>query len=84
MKNVRKISGAALFVALALSGRAALGCAACYGQSDSLMARGMNAGIYALLTVIGCVLCGAGTFFVYLARRASAVAKAEQSRKSSV
>ena len=56
----------------------AMACAACFGKSDSPMAQGMNAGIYALLGVIGTVLCGAATFFVFLARRASAVAKTQE------
>ena len=49
----------------------ALGCAACFGQSDSNMAHGMNAGILALLAVVGTVLAGAASFFVFLARRAA-------------
>jgi hypothetical protein len=59
---------------------AALACAACYGQSDSPMAHGMNAGIFALLGVIGTVLCGAAAFFVFLARRAAAVARLKHSK----
>ena len=67
-----------MFVSLALASQGAWACAACYGQSDSPMAQGMNAGIYVLLGVIGCVLSGAATFFVFLARRSAAVAKAHQ------
>ncbi|SPE50575.1 exported hypothetical protein [Verrucomicrobia bacterium] len=48
-------------------------CAACYGQSDSPMAKGMNWGIFSLLAVVVGVLgCIAG-FFIYLARKAAAV-----------
>jgi hypothetical protein len=46
-------------------------CAACFGKSDSNMAQGMNAGIFALLFVIAGVLGGVAGFFVYLAKRAS-------------
>jgi hypothetical protein len=46
-------------------------CAACYGQSDSPMAAGMNWGILSLLVVVGCVLGGVTAFFVYLARRSA-------------
>jgi hypothetical protein len=46
-----------------------MACAACFGQSDSNMAKGMNVGIFALLLVITCVLSGIGGFFLYLARR---------------
>ena len=47
----------------------ALACAACYGQSDSAMAQGMNWGIMVLLGVIGGVLGAIAGFFVYLARK---------------
>jgi hypothetical protein len=60
---------------------AAMACAACYGQSDSPMAHGMNAGIFALLVVIGIVWCGVAAFFVCLARRAAAVARLEEHSK---
>lgn len=45
-------------------------CAACYGQSDSAMAAGMNWGILSLLGMIVFVLGGVAGFFVFLARRA--------------
>jgi hypothetical protein len=54
---------------LELSSAPAWACAACFGQSDSGMARGMNMGIFALLLVITSVLCGIAGFFVYVARR---------------
>jgi hypothetical protein len=47
------------------------GCAACFGASDSSMARGLNMGIFALLAVVGCVFGGALAFVVYLGRKAS-------------
>ncbi len=73
--------GASVFCLTHLDG-AAMACAACSGQSDSPMAKGMNAGIYALLGVIGTVLCAAATFFVFLARRSAAVAKPQDNLKS--
>ena len=60
-----------LFVALALQPGSLLACAACYGQSDSPMAAGMNWGILSLLVVIGVVLGGVSAFFIYLAKRAA-------------
>ena len=51
-----------------------LACAACYGQSDSPMAAGMNWGILSLLAVVAVVLGGVAAFFVYLARRSAALA----------
>ena len=51
-------------------------CAACYGASDSPMAKGMNWGIFSLLAVVVCVLSTFATFFVFLAKK-SAAASAE-------
>src|SRR5438093_5961951 len=48
-----------------------LACAACFGQSDDSMARGMNMGIFTLLVVIGSVLVGFASFGVFLARRSA-------------
>lgn len=47
-----------------------LGCAACFGRTDSALAVGMNYGIMALLAVIGTMLGLVASFFVFLARRA--------------
>jgi hypothetical protein len=56
-------------VLLEVSSTPALACAACFGQSDSSLARGMNMGIFALLLVITSVLCAVAGFFVFVARR---------------
>jgi len=53
-----------------------LACAACYGQSDSAMVRGMNWGIVSLLVIVVCVLGGVAAFFVHVARRSAAVGQA--------
>lgn len=47
-------------------------CAACFGKSDSAMAQGMNMGILTLMAVIGLVLAGLVSFFVYVAKRTAA------------
>lgn len=60
-----------LFVLLANASNT-LACATCYGQSDSDLARGMNAGILVLLGVTGLVLVGVASFFVFLIRRNAA------------
>ena len=60
-----------LFVVLALQPESLLACAACYGQSDSPMAAGMNWGIMSLLVVIALVLGGVSAFFIYLAKRSA-------------
>jgi hypothetical protein len=58
-----------LAVALALRPGLLWACAACAGQSDSPMAKGMNWGIMSLLAVITVVLGGVASFFVYLAKK---------------
>lgn len=50
---------------------AALACTACYGQSDSALAKGMNNGIFVLLGFIGLMLVGVSAFFVFIIRRAT-------------
>jgi hypothetical protein len=60
-------------MALLLAGAGdAVACATCFGRSDSEMARGMNMGIMSLMAVIGLVLAGLVSFFVYVAKRAAA------------
>jgi hypothetical protein len=54
---------------LQLGSAPAQACTACFGQSDSNLARGMNVGIFALLLVITSVLCAIAGFFVFVARR---------------
>src|ERR1039458_3640344 len=49
-------------------------CPACAGQSDSPMAKGMNYGIFSLLAVIGVVLGGVASFFVYLGKKSATMA----------
>ena len=49
-------------------------CATCFGRTDSRLAEGMNMGILALLAVIGSVLAGVVSFFVYVAKRSAACA----------
>lgn len=72
MKLLRTFLVLLLFAGLAMTPRAAFACSACFGASDSDMAKGMNMGIFALLAVIVVVLGGIASFFIYLARRASA------------
>ena len=49
-------------------------CSACFAQSDSQLAVGLNWGIASLLAVVVFVLGGFATFFIFLARRAAAAA----------
>lgn len=63
------LAGAACLASLAPG--SVMACAACYGQSDSPMAAGMNWGIVTLLGVIVGVLGGIAACFILLARRLS-------------
>jgi hypothetical protein len=65
-----------LVVILALHPGALWACAACAGQSDSPMAKGMNWGIFSLLAVVAMVLGGVTSFFVFLAKKSAAVSAA--------
>ena len=81
MKRILTFVLTGLRVALA-SPTAALACAACFGQSDSQMAKSVNAGIFCLLGVIVTVLIGAASFFVFLSRRAAAAAAGQTGQNS--
>jgi len=50
-----------------------IACAACFGQSDSPLAKGMNWGIMSLLVVVVMVLGSIALCSFVLARRAAAV-----------
>lgn len=71
---------AAVAVVLPLLPAPALACAACAGQSDSPMAKGMNAGIFTLLLVITSVLLTIAIFFGYILRRASRLSNSTAAR----
>jgi hypothetical protein len=75
MKRILKMAWTVLGAALA-SPCGALACAACFGRSDSNMAKSVNAGIFSLLAVVTTVLIGAASFFVFLSRRAAAASRA--------
>jgi hypothetical protein len=68
-----KLLGAFLALGLVFHSNSVFACAACYGKSDSPLAAGMNWGIFSLLAVVGCVLSGVASFFVFLARKSAAV-----------
>ena len=69
---IRIISFFLAAAALCGSSPSAQACAACFGASDSNLAKGMNMGIFVLLGVIAMVLGGIASFFVFLARRSGA------------
>ena len=57
---------------LLLNPVSAFACATCFGKSDSALAKGMNWGIFTLLLVVVGMWIAVVSFFVFLARRASA------------
>jgi hypothetical protein len=68
---------------LMASSPALFACAACFGKSDSNMARSLNASIFTLMGVVGVVLAGAASFFVFLAKRAAAYSQQDKNSASS-
>jgi hypothetical protein len=62
--------------------RAALACPVCFGQNDSPLAAAMNMGIVFMLLIVGVVLVGFASFFIYLMRRARMVAQQSESTAS--
>ena len=48
----------------------AFGCAACFGRTDAAMAKGMNAGIFAMLAFVVVMWVAFASFFVFIVRRA--------------
>jgi hypothetical protein len=60
-----------------------LACAACYGQSDSPLAHGLNWGILSLLGVVMPVLGGIAAFFIFIAKKAAAASTLPPSDSSS-
>ena len=76
----RRLSLALFLTLLALADAPRVfACAACYGKSDAPMAQGMNWGIFTLMGIIGLVLVGVAGFFVFILRRAAALAAAASS-----
>jgi hypothetical protein len=70
-RYVVPLAGKALLALIVLHPVTSQACAVCFGKSDSAMAKGMNMGIFALLTCITVVLATLATFFIFLAVRAS-------------
>lgn len=68
-----KVLVAGMLCALAFQPHPLFACAACYGASDSPMAKGMNWGILSLLGVVACVLGSIASFFVFIGKRSAAV-----------
>ena len=54
-----------------LSAQPALACSVCYGDPNSAMAQGARAGVLVLLGVVGVVLLGLASLFIFWMRRAA-------------
>ena len=54
-----------------LSAQPALACSVCYGDPNSAMSQGAQAGVLVLLGVIGVVLLGLASMLVFWMRRAA-------------
>jgi hypothetical protein len=67
-----KIIAAGTLCALMFQPGSLFACAACYGASDSPMAKGMNWGIFCLLGVVTVVLGSIATFFVFIGKKSAA------------
>ena len=76
LKKTKDI-GYLAFAVLFLLEQNASACAACFGESDSPMADGMNAGIFTLLIVVGGTLSGIAGFFIYIIRRGARMSSLE-------
>ena len=72
-----------LILALLFAPRAAQACAVCFGNSDSKLTQGAMAGVLVLLLVVLAVIGGFVALFIFLARRAAAVAALDQSSTES-
>jgi len=68
-----------VLAALLASPTGACACEACFGKSDSNMAKSVNAAIFSLMAVIVTVLTGAASFMVFLSRRAAAAPDGQNS-----
>jgi hypothetical protein len=71
-RRERRAPVAFALVALLFQPHSLLACAACYGQSDSALAQGMNWGIMTLLAILGVVFSGIIVFFVHVGRKSAA------------
>ena len=76
LKKTKDI-GYLCFLSMLMLHRDAFACASCFGESDSAMAEGMNAGVLTLLIIVGGTLAAIAAFFIYLICRGARHAKKE-------
>jgi hypothetical protein len=56
-----------------LNPASAFACAACFGRSDSSLAKGLNFGIWSLLAVVMFMWVAFGAFIVFLVKRSARI-----------
>ncbi len=65
-----------------LSSQSALACSVCYGDPNSAMTQGAQAGVLVLLGVVGVVLTGFGSLLLFWIRRAAQLEAVEEASPS--
>ena len=83
MIRERRIGAAAGGAVLAMN-VPALACAVCYGDPESAMAKGVVAGVFTLVGVVGFVLmgiAGTGVYWLQRSRRTGSIESVERSEK---
>ncbi len=65
-----------------LSAQPALACSVCYGDPNSAMAQGAQAGVLVLLGVVGVVLTGFGSLLLFWIRRAAQLEAVEEASQT--
>ena len=72
-QNRLAIMSLAILVCLGvlLSAQPALACSVCYGDPNSAMSQGAQAGVLVLLGVVGTVLTGVASLLIFWMRRAA-------------
>ncbi len=72
-QNRLAASSLAILIGLAslLTAQPALACSVCYGDPNSAMTLGAQAGVLVLLGVVGVVLTGLGSLIIFWMRRAA-------------
>ena len=74
----------ALLVCLAalLTAQPVLACSVCYGDPNSAMTQGTQAGVLVLLGVVGVVLTGFGSLLLFWIRRAAQLEAVEEASQT--
>ncbi len=65
-----------------LSSQPALACSVCYGDPNSAMTQGAQAGVLVLLGVVGVVLTGLGSLLLFWMRRAAQLQALEEANQA--